>query len=124
MSLRTIASIASAVSIVCVVSCGARSGLSVCYKDADCATHDLCATFKCIARECQVVAHTICDDNDPCTDDRCDKKTGACVFDHQTVDLDGDGHRGPKPGLLPGAPGACGDDCDDTDANAFPGNAE
>src|SRR5205823_2477684 len=33
-------------------------------------------------------------------------------------------HRGPKPGLLPGAPGACGDDCDDTDANAFPGNAE
>jgi hypothetical protein len=123
MSLRRIASAVAAASVVCVVSCGARSGLSDCLTDSDCKQRDLCATLRCIARECVVMARTVCEDNDPCTDDRCDKKTGSCVFDHQTVDLDGDGHRGPKPGLEPSI-AACGDDCDDTDSNAFPGNAE
>ena len=41
-----------------------------------------------------------------------------------TLDLDGDGHRGPLPGFAPGAPGSCGDDCDDTNPRAFPGNKE
>ena len=117
-------SAAAAVSLATIFSCGARSGLSDCYADSDCIGRDLCATLRCVARECKVLVHTVCDDADPCTDDRCDKKTGACIFDHQTIDLDGDGHRGPKPGLVVGAPGACGDDCDDTDPNAFPGNAE
>ena len=41
-----------------------------------------------------------------------------------TLDLDGDGHRSPKPGFAPGAPGACGDDCDDRSASAHPGGIE
>ena len=32
--------------------------------------------------------------------DGLEARLGACVFDHQTVDLDSDGHRGPKPGRI------------------------
>jgi hypothetical protein len=43
------------------------------------------------------------------------------VHDPVTFDLDGDGHRAPRPGTRAGDPDACGDDCDDTSALAFPG---
>jgi hypothetical protein len=66
----------------------------------------------------------ICDDGEACTDDRCDSSTGKCQFTPVTLDLDGDGHRSPKPGFEPGAPGSCGDDCDDRSAAAHPGGAE
>ncbi len=65
-----------------------------------------------------------CNDQDPCTDDRCDPDSGQCRFTAVTLDLDGDGHRSPKPGFAPGAPGACGDDCDDRSAAAHPGGVE
>src|SRR5262249_53667076 len=53
-----------------------------------------------------------------CTKDSCNKSTGACDNVHSTLDVDGDGHRAPLPD------GTCGDDCDDTDPRAFPGNTE
>ncbi len=104
--------------------CGSRTGLVVCVRDSDCRHDDLCKTVKCVDRQCVEVAHKTCDDSDPCTDDSCDKKTGNCIFTGQTLDLDGDGHHAPKAGFDPGAPGSCGDDCDDTDPRAFPGNKE
>ncbi|CAN5444547.1 hypothetical protein BH09MYX1_BH09MYX1_04350 [soil metagenome] len=104
--------------------CGARTGLIVCHEDAECATKDLCATFKCLDNDCVETARTVCDDKDPCTADKCEKKTGKCAFTPSTYDLDGDGHRGPILGFEPGEPGACGDDCDDRNKAAFPGNKE
>ena len=40
------------------------------------------------------------------------------------ADLDRDGHFGVLPGKLAGEAGACGDDCDDRNAAAFPGGSE
>ena len=123
LARRALAALALA-SPLAWAGCGARSGLSDCYSDADCAARDLCATQRCVARACVVIARTVCDDADPCTNDACDKKTGACVFAPLTFDLDKDGHRAPLAGKAPGAPGACGDDCDDSDARAYPGGRE
>jgi hypothetical protein len=66
----------------------------------------------------------ICDDGDECTEDLCEPTTGQCEFDRLAFDLDEDGFNGPRAGFSPGAPGACGDDCDDTSALAFPGGIE
>lgn len=107
-----------------VFACGSRSGIHDCFSDDDCKLRDLCTTQRCVANTCVIVARTVCDDGDPCTDDRCDKKSGTCVFDPRTLDLDGDGHHIPLVGFAPGAPGSCGDDCDDTDPAAHPGAAE
>jgi hypothetical protein len=41
-----------------------------------------------------------------------------------TFDADLDGFNGPRAGFSPGETGACGDDCDDRSAQAFPGNTE
>lgn len=113
------------VALVGAQGCGARTRLLGCERDGDCAdSRDLCTQFACIAEACTVVSHTLCDDHDPCTDDSCNKKEGTCLFTHQTYDLDKDGHYAPKEGFDPGAPGSCGDDCDDTDPNAYPGNKE
>jgi hypothetical protein len=65
-----------------------------------------------------------CDDKDPCTSDICEPKTGACSHPDATVDLDRDGHRAPLPGRGAGEMNACGDDCDDRNAAAFPGGIE
>lgn len=105
-------------------ACGARTPPEDCFRDADCETRDLCTQQRCVARKCEIVSRTQCDDRDPCTDDACDAKTGACVFTPKTFDLDGDGHRAPLPGKLAGEPGACGDDCDDAEPLAYPGNRE
>ncbi|HEY1956477.1 MAG TPA: putative metal-binding motif-containing protein [Polyangiaceae bacterium] len=110
--------------------CGARSQLQPCQRDSDCATVDMCATWVCQYdtkihdKACIAIAHTSCDDGNPCTTDACDKHTGECSNTWVTLDVDGDGHRGPLAGHQPGDPGSCGDDCDDTDPRAFPGNAE
>jgi hypothetical protein len=132
MSLRRLASITAVGFVVASFAqgCGARSQLQPCRVDSDCTSLDLCATYKCAFDTsihdlaCTVVAKTTCDDGDPCTNDACDKHTGQCQNVHVTLDLDGDGHYGPLPGTDPGAPGSCGDDCDDTDPRAFPGNKE
>ncbi len=110
--------------------CGARSQLDPCVRDSDCSSINLCAAYACTYSEtlhtkaCTLVTPTNCDDGNPCTTDSCDPHTGSCVNTWLTFDLDGDGHRGPLPGFVAGAPGSCGDDCDDTDPRAFPGNPE
>ncbi len=112
------------------IACGARSQLDPCQRDSDCIGSDLCSTFACQfddklhTKACVLVKKTNCDDGNACTTDSCDGKTGLCKNEFVTFDLDGDGHHQPLPGFQPGAPGSCGDDCDDTDPRAFPGNKE
>ncbi len=129
-------------------ACGAKSGLKVgatdggsdaaedgadasdapigpeCESAADCDNTDACQQVRCVEGHCQASDFKICDDGDECTGDSCDPATGECVFSPLTLDQDGDGYRGPRPGFAAGAPGSCGDDCDDTSAKAFPGNPE
>lgn len=62
---------------------------------------------------CKTLPEVECDDNDECTSDQCDTYTGQCIYGVVTLDLDGDGYRGPRVGTLAGEPGSCGDDCND-----------
>lgn len=73
---------------------------------------------------CVALEPVNCDDGDPCTRDTCESATGTCSYAPATLDSDGDGHRAPLPGMRPGDPLACGDDCDDSSAAAFPGGIE
>src|SRR5687768_14728227 len=61
-----------------------------------------------------------CDDGEVCTTDACSDELRACR--HTPPDLDADGHGDARCENAGGAP--LGDDCDDGDARAFPGNAE
>ena len=117
------------------VSCGARTGVYtsdagaesppvLCAVDLDCATGDACAAAECREGTCVPLPPVVCDDKDACTTDSCDPNTGKCSSTPLTLDLDGDGHRSPLPGFAPGAPGSCGDDCDDRSAAAHPGGTE
>jgi len=85
---------------------GARSGLTL------------------LQGHCREVNPVDCDDGDICTDDVCDPKTGICSNELAVHDNDHDGFNGPREGTKVGDPDACGDDCDDTNPNAFPGNTE
>jgi hypothetical protein len=134
-------------------ACGARTELEVpppippapeCRRHADCPGHDdPCEPVHCVDPEkyrdklpelpagvplpplvCALVAPVDCDDGDACTTDACNRETGGCEHTAATLDLDGDGHRAPLPGKKPGAPDACGDDCNDASPLAFPGNPE
>jgi hypothetical protein len=120
-------------------ACGARSGpgerqagppldaaaaLSGCLGDLDCGAPDACAPVHCVEGACVAGPRVVCDDHDDCTVDTCAPGTGQCDFTPRTRDEDGDGHRGPLPGRKAGAPGACGDDCNDTSPLAFPGGIE
>jgi len=116
------------------LSCGARTSIYLsdagadlptpCSVDLDCDTGDACAAAECREGSCVPLAPIVCDDHDLCTADDCDAQTGQCSFTPTTLDLDGDGHRSPKPGFVPGTPDACGDDCDDRSASAHPGGNE
>jgi hypothetical protein len=125
------------------IGCGARTTLDVrdlaadaadasietalveCTRSEECEGFgDRCAPVACVDGRCIDSPPVFCDDLDPCTDDACDPATGACVHTPKTLDSDGDGFRAPLPGKRPGEPGACGDDCDDTSARAFPGAEE
>ncbi|MFO0586518.1 MAG: putative metal-binding motif-containing protein [Polyangiaceae bacterium] len=127
-------------------ACGARTGLSAgppapeepeCYRDEDCeGSGDKCYPVLCNldippikpgadpGGHCVTLDPINCDDNDPCTNDVCDPGSGICTYSIATFDLDGDGYRGPRVGTKAGDPGSCGDDCDDTNANAHPGGIE
>jgi len=118
---------------VLACACGARSGVGVdqiapsspvCAVDLDCTTADACSPAECREGECVPLPKKVCNDNDACTKDSCDAQSGVCIFTPLTLDLDGDGHRSPLPGFAPGAPGSCGDDCDDRSAAAHPGGVE
>jgi len=96
-----------------------------CLFDEDCPIQDLCLPPSCVAGICQPsLVPTACDDADPCTEDACNPSTGQCRFRPLTADQDGDGFYGPRAGYAPGAPEACGDDCDDASDLAFPGGVE
>ena len=96
-----------------------------CLFDEDCPIQDLCLPPTCVAGVCQAaLAPVACDDADPCTEDACNPSTGQCRFRPLTADQDGDGFYGPRAGYAPGAPDACGDDCDDASELAFPGGVE
>ncbi len=123
-----------------------------CVVDADCeGFDDLCRNVRCVEGEgsgggaeggaggaggiapgaltfrqgqCREVNPVICDDDDICTIDICDPEDGSCSFEPASHDNDGDGFNGPREGTQVGDPEACGDDCDDTNEDAFPGNPE
>ncbi|MCA9600321.1 MAG: hypothetical protein KC776_43755 [Myxococcales bacterium] len=95
-----------------------------CVDVSDCNTEDLCQPERCLDGHCVASEPKNCDDGDECTGDSCNPATGECESTPLTLDQDGDGFRGPRPGFAAGAPGSCGDDCDDTSAKAFPGNPE
>lgn len=133
-----------AVPVLFASACGSRTGLLVderitdassdrdtgplreCTRDEDCGDiTNLCDPPSCVSGLCKDgLRKIVCEDNDPCTDNTCEPLKGACVFKPVSFDLDGDGFRGPKPGKKPGESDACGNDCDDTRASAFPGNKE
>ncbi len=95
-----------------------------CRLDSDCLTDDACQRRSCDDNRCVELESVSCDDGDPCTTDDCDPESGECMFEPVTPDVDGDGYRRPLPGFLPGTQDACGEDCDDLSAAAFPGNRE
>jgi hypothetical protein len=147
---RRVVCIAALLGGAIIASCGARTGLHKpeptppgppCVVDSDCAGFgDLCNPIICklfespadagadagapAGGECVALEPVSCDDGDPCTLDTCEPTTGSCDYSLATLDLDGDGYRAPRPGTLPGAPDACGDDCDDSNAMAHPGGVE
>jgi hypothetical protein len=119
-------------------ACGARTEITSpppappCKVDADCAGHDdLCNPVHCgvvlsgtpAAPEVACVKGTPvnCNDGDPCTVDTCLPASGGCAYAHITPDQDGDGYYAPLPGTVAGAPGSCGNDCDDSNPNIHPG---
>ena len=143
----------AAASSTVLPSCGARTELEVgpfvppkpeCDVDSDCPGHDdKCNPITCVntkkhaddlppppdgtvlpIRVCYGLHPVNCDDGDECTNDLCNSQTGQCSWEPATLDLDGDGHRGPLPGHKAGDPGSCGDDCDDTNPEAYPGHPE
>ncbi len=133
------AALAVSCGAVVLAGCGARSGpkrrdfgaslpadgaVGECTGDLDCGVLDLCAPIHCVAGACVASPKVVCDDGNPCTEDSCVSTSGQCEFRPITHDEDGDGHPGPIPGFAPGAPGSCGDDCNDTSALAYPGAKE
>jgi hypothetical protein len=94
-----------------------------CFVDEDCESLDPCIPRRCEDTRC-VDEPIDCIDDDPCTRDYCDARTGRCEFEPLTADEDDDGFRRPLPGFVPGQPGACGDDCNDASALASPGGVE
>jgi hypothetical protein len=96
----------------------------LCATDADCVGGDACQIKQCRDGFCALVRTLTCDDGDPCTADTCNPTDGTCSNVWRTSDDDRDGHYAPLPGTVAGQPDACGDDCNDTSALAYPGARE
>lgn len=90
----------------------------------ECWVEDRCRPLTCRDDRCIEAPVVDCDDGDPCTLDACDPSSGQCSHSPVTPDRDGDGHRAALEGTVPGSPGSCGDDCDDSSAAAHPGGVE
>ena len=130
---RLAAAFAVGLSSLSLVQCGGRSAipqgdgtgpLIACNHDSDCFNGNVCVTRACVEGYCSTVATKTCDDGDPCTSDSCDPASGSCVFTLRVQDNDGDGYYGPLPGTVAGAPGSCGNDCNDNNPNVYPGAPE
>lgn len=124
-----------ALALLLGASCGGRTQLdggregvagappvTACNAVEDCGVADACRAVACSAGVC-VYTQTLCDDGDPCTANECAAATG-CSFPALTRDADGDGYAAPRPGTAPGAPEACGADCNDELTTVFPGARE
>src|SRR5512133_2237866 len=96
----------------------------ICENDADCRGEDGCKIRVCNFGLCQLEHVVTCDDGDPCTDDSCSPVDGSCTNQWRTPDEDRDGHNAALPGTTPGLANACGDDCNDHSAAAYPGATE
>jgi hypothetical protein len=125
------------------LACGARTGLPpgtleaggsagmagtinepACVTAADCPQPppDQCGTASCNEGVCALVTAPACDDGDPCTVDMC--VSGGCMFTDGRVDADGDGVFARGTSADPRAALGCGNDCDDSAANVYPGAPE
>ena len=119
---------------VLALSCGDDSGMEadagfdggfdggmVCSDDAECDDGLFCnGAETCVEGACVPGTSVECADAIECTVDLCDDEIDACV--NAAPDADGDGVRDAACVDEEGTP--LGDDCDDDDANRFPGNAE
>lgn len=95
-----------------------------CTGPLDCPFTDQCFPRACIGGFCEDLEPISCDDGDPCTVEFCHPEDARCSVARRTYDEDGDGFFSPLPGTQAGDPAACGNDCDDTRAQAFPGGRE
>lgn len=92
-----------------------------CNSNADCDDGLFCNGAEvCVNSTCQAGTAPDCADSLACTEDRCSEELRLCQ--HRTVDADGDGQGDAKCLDARGVP--LGTDCDDHDANTFPGNRE
>lgn len=112
------------------LGCGVRSVLpdaeeeSQCEVDEECDRSNACVPQSCIGGVCTVVDAVVCTAPDECHASECNPTSGLCDVRPLTEDFDGDGARAPLLGTVPGAPGSCGNDCDDTNPHAYPGGLE
>ena len=92
-----------------------------CDVDADCDDRRACNGVEtCVASQCMAGAPVLCDDGIACTVDACLEEVRGCAY--LAPDLDGDGYGAIS--CLDAEGNAVGDDCDDADADRFPGNVE
>ena len=95
-------------------------GSPVCMEDSECQDTSYCNGEEfCDDGVCKRGARPSCDDGIACTTDRCSESLLRCV--HEAPDFDGDGH---FDATCVGDDGPLGDDCDDDNADRYPGNIE
>lgn len=103
---------------------GHEQSLIACVGREDCDQSNRCAPQLCVDGYCAYDTPVTCGAPPACSSVACNPDTGACETTPLTEDWDGDGFLGPLPGFRAGTPQSCGDDCDDTNAQARPGGRE
>lgn len=94
---------------------------TTCDSNLDCADGVFCnGEESCFEGYCYTGLAPRCDDGLECTSDRCSHVDNRCVF--VPADEDGDGHA--DAACLGLTDESLGDDCDDSDPDRYPGNAE
>lgn len=81
-----------------------------------------CGVASCVDGMCSLVVDQVCDDANPCTKDSC--LGGVCSFVDDRVDQDRDGVFARGSSADPRAALGCGDDCDDSAPDVYPGALE
>lgn len=119
---------------ITLVGCGSRTVIRdgeveqdpivACELDEQCDQSNLCARQGCVDGTCVVIEEVDCGIARECEAVACNPSSGLCEVSSLTLDIDRDGVPGPIPGTIPGQPGSCGSDCDDTNPRAFPGGVE